>query len=586
MKKTSLLKYCGIMCVGSALLSSPSFAMVPTMDAASVTSAINQAATTSSGYLEIVNSTASITTLNQSIGDNVGSMSQFQDNAEKAEKEKEKAEKARKRAERLKKLKKAYSDAKEVAADAKKAYEDGKAAYENAKEVYDSAKETYASAKEIYTSAKETYSDYKETAQGLAAKDNGDNYALYDETSEQPDVSDNQEVFTIDEEGLENETFSDEELELDEEDEFSQDAWDIQEALETETEEVSELQPAVSPTLSTRSKFTNLQDTAPVTDQPQAGAITGTTSEVAAPVAKPAVGAPVAMPVGKIVAGTQVGAITGATPVVQKLNAQSSSSLSKVKPAAQKLNVKPSLSTQEVTPAATVSTPLTTTTSTRRKFGGNKNKLLNVDKNKINSISDKSLKKLKTSSMEENFRYETISAFAQQAETSVSEFKTGTTDSGNFIFSDVIATKCGLDMSGDIEKAKENLTSEKIDECLKKWIVGLNAKNQEEKEAWIEDHLKALHNHVSADLAKALENKSYSATFDETIVSDLDNKSQATTTERDEVSFSGEVARTNQKIVLKLMQSLAAKTLTDAWGDIPSISPSDLDLLEEDGDSK
>lgn len=143
-------------------------------------------------------------------------------------------------------------------------------------------------------------------------------------------------------------------------------------------------------------------------------------------------------------------------------------------------------------------------------------------------------------------------AFAQMQES----FKTGTNNDGKFIYSDIIATKCGMNF--------DEVSEEKVAECVKVWVLGMNDNNAETATDWQNLYKKALHDHVAADVNKSLEQKNYSANFETKIADDLENKSEALTNEREEVSFSGQVNQVNQEIIIRLMEAQTSQVVTEA----------------------
>lgn len=139
------------------------------------------------------------------------------------------------------------------------------------------------------------------------------------------------------------------------------------------------------------------------------------------------------------------------------------------------------------------------------------------------------------------------------------EFKSGTNADGKFIYSDEIATKCDMEV--------EDLTAEKVSECVKSWVLDLHDPNAEIAAEWQRLYKRAKHDHVANDLAVALTHKNYSANFGK-VNEDLEKKSEALTNEREEVSFSGTVALTNQEIIIRLMEAMTGQITTEAVNSI------------------
>ena len=159
-----------------------------------------------------------------------------------------------------------------------------------------------------------------------------------------------------------------------------------------------------------------------------------------------------------------------------------------------------------------------------------------------------------------SYIYKTSSAYAQ---VSCSSFKTGTTDEGKFIYSDIIANTCCLNF--------DELDEDKVAECIKTWVMGINDPNAETATEWKKQYTSSLHDHVAADLNKALEQKNYSANFETEVADDLENKSEALTTEREEVSFAGNVNQVNQEIIIRLMEAMTGQVVTEAWSAVNTL---------------
>lgn len=144
-----------------------------------------------------------------------------------------------------------------------------------------------------------------------------------------------------------------------------------------------------------------------------------------------------------------------------------------------------------------------------------------------------------------------------------STFKTGTNNDGKFIYSDIIANKCGMNF--------DEISEEKVAECVKIWVLGMNDANAETAAEWKDLYKNALHDHVASDVNKALEQKNYSANFDTEIADDLENKADALTNEREEVSFSGQVSQVNQEIIIRLMEAQTGQVVTESLSAVNSL---------------
>lgn len=144
------------------------------------------------------------------------------------------------------------------------------------------------------------------------------------------------------------------------------------------------------------------------------------------------------------------------------------------------------------------------------------------------------------------------------------KFKTGTTKDGKFIYSDEIAKKCDMDV--------DELSEEKVAECVKKWVVDLHDSNAEVAAEWLRVYKIAKHDHIANDLAVALTHKNYSANFLK-VNEDLEKKSEALTNEREEISFSGNVGLINQEIIIRLMESLTGQLVTESVSTLEMLDP-------------
>ncbi len=163
-----------------------------------------------------------------------------------------------------------------------------------------------------------------------------------------------------------------------------------------------------------------------------------------------------------------------------------------------------------------------------------------------------------TSSAEFTYQFSRSSSFAQ-----TTTYKTGTNDDGKFIYSDIIANKCGINF--------DEIDEEKIAECVKIWVLGMHDKDATTASDWKKEYSKATQDHVASDLATALVQKTYSASFDSEVADDLENKSDALTSEREEISFVGKVAQTNQEVIIRLMEAMTSQVITDAWSTIEQL---------------
>ena len=107
----------------------------------------------------------------------------------------------------------------------------------------------------------------------------------------------------------------------------------------------------------------------------------------------------------------------------------------------------------------------------------------------------------------------------------------------------------------------------------------MNDANAETATDWKNEYNKAKRDHVAADLAMALTQKNYSASFDTEVADDLDSKSEALTNEREEISFVGKVTQTNQEVIIRLMEAMTGQAITEAWS---AIGIMDKDYYDEE----
>lgn len=548
MTKIKLVKNLGILSLGLAFFPMPASSQWPTFDVAKVTNAIQEATTTAQGQLELVNSTTSLTSLQQAIGDNVGSLSMFTDAKAQAEKEAKKLEKARKRAERLKKL---ANDAQQAANDVRTTVSDGvgaaTAAYNQAQGMYNDAAAAANGLKDTAGGLIEQGQGYLQQGQGYVQQGQalaGNASGIVQENTPEINMPSGNlsaapqgrtqnpiqatsslaltggqradEVYTIDEDGFERA----EEPLLNEGGEFSEDMW------------LGDFAPAVDEPVSAA------PETANVARRPFAGRTAGMQRGTA--------------PLPANTVGTTLG------------DAQGNATVTKVKmPVAEPAVKNADIVKTTDSPAAPVVKP--ERILGRKPFSAPK--VGTVTKGvKIENSVEPERRILKTSSLDSSESWQQPMAFAQQ---SGGGYKTGTTETGKFIFSDEIANKCGINYN-------DNIDEDKVLACIKTWVNGLNDPDQTVVVNWNNAYQKAVNDHVAADLAGALINKNYSATFEETVAADLENKSSALTSERDEISYFGEVNRVSQEIIIKLLEATASRLITDSVENLKLLSVKDL----------
>ena len=249
--------------------------------------------------------------------------------------------------------------------------------------------------------------------------------------------------------------------------------------------------------------------------------------------------------------GTLKDAVSSA---VSTSGSQSSGSMV-ARPAVTKpVTVAPATSASTVNGSATNSSA----TSIRRPFVKQSGAKLQIQNNTT------TLQAQPATSLKVSYVTRTPLAYAQVS--GCTSFKTGTTNEGNFIFSDVIAKKCCMNF--------DEITEDKVSECVKTWVMGMNDANAETATEWKNQYNDSLHDHVAADLNKALEQKNYSANFETDVADDLDSKSSALSSEREEVSFVGKVNQANQEVIIRLMEATTGQVITEAWSAVRDMESS------------
>ncbi len=133
----------------------------------------------------------------------------------------------------------------------------------------------------------------------------------------------------------------------------------------------------------------------------------------------------------------------------------------------------------------------------------------------------------------------------------------GTNEEGRFIFSDIIAQGCNMDY-------KDAEDEEKVKDCIKTWVLAMNQSDSEKALNCRAVYKKAMHDQVASDLAASIHDKKYASNFEVDVADDLENKAPTASTEREDISFVGEVAKANQEILLKLMHSMSSRMLQES----------------------
>lgn len=505
-KNITFVTAAAFLCV--ALHTTPCQAFLwPTFDIAEVLNTISGYVTKAKSTASTIKSTLSVGKIQQAIGDNVGALSKFVDEKEKAEKLRQRLEKQKRRAERLAKLRAQWEaeigsivnnikdpylqlgkynlsattkdiigNSDKYNSDGQKAYDSAKAEYERAKSEYESIKQRYETASEAERAALED--EYLEALQKYnTAKGKFDDVSL----SYRPDTGNSS--------GSEDWDTGDEEFDENFDDDFGYDGG-----------------------------FDDVPEPTPGSDKPQSPSAPSAPSEPD-------------------------------------------------NPHVPNLPDEPSDSELPVTPDFD--------SSDDAGFGGvvpdfNDRPLLNPDGDDSSASDGERRFKFNTSAADKT--EDIISSYAMMTKPAAfaqfvkknPKFKTCTTPEGKFICSDEISKKC--DMNYD------EITDEKVAECIKKWVLDLHDPNAEVAAEWLRVYKIAKHDHIANDLAVALTQKNYSANFSN-VTDDLEKKSEATTNEREEISFSGSTALVNQQIIIRLMESLTGQLATESVSAIEMLDP-------------
>ena len=151
---------------------------------------------------------------------------------------------------------------------------------------------------------------------------------------------------------------------------------------------------------------------------------------------------------------------------------------------------------------------------------------------------------------------------------------TGTNEEGRFLFSDIIAQECKMSYSD-----AENTT--KVKECIKIWVDCMHQSRAEDALECRKRFQQAMQEQVAANLASAIEQKEFSGSFDADEAEDMLEKSLVPTSEREDMSFSGEVGRSNQEILIRMMYITSSRLLQDSISAIQQIKPEDYEGMDD-----
>lgn len=535
MKNTKFKVIAAIAFMSVALHTTPSYAFLwPTFDIAEVVNTISGYVTKAKSTASTIKSTLSVGKIQQAIGDNVGSLSKFVDAKEKAEKEQEKLEKRKARAERLLAQRKKWAEdmgklinnikdpysqlrdyAKDYYSDGKELFDKGQKYYQEGQKLYDDYKKEYDNAKKEYEEIKKQY----ESATDEERESLQDKYLeaiqKYNDAKEKYD--DVAMSYTPDTAGISaEEDFSDEDFGLEDEEGFD-------EEIPEPTPMPDEPQPSDEPKKDETPVKPETQNAPDFVEQPDDSTV----------------------------------------PVTPEFDGDDGSNFSfdseKNVDKAQD-NTKPVLPVSPDAPNLIIN-PKTDMVPVNDEFEERRFK-------RNLSAADKT--------------EEVIALYTQTSEPMAfaqlivkdEEFKTGTTDDGKFIYSDIFATKCGMEV--------KDLSDKNISECIKKWVEGMHDPNAEIAAEWRRLYKNVQHDHIANDLAVALTQKNYSANF-ATVSEDLEKKAGALTNEREEISFSGNVGIVNQEIIIRLMEAMTGQVVTDSINAINYLERDYYDNNEDKG---
>ena len=597
-KKQSFKIFC-LTCTGMLMLALPVKAQWPTLDLSQVTNMINGWTSQIESTSSTIQSTLSVGNIQQQLGDAIGGLSKFTDAKEKAEKLAEKVEKQKKRAEKLIELKKKFEEqvenakkfADNVKSEVNSVVDAGKNLYEEGMDIYEEGKSIYDEGMDMYEEGKALYEEGKETVDAFQDVINGGESAT--ETNSGDITTENEEQLTeeeiMDSEALDNEAIAD----LISDEEFSEGSWSGEGGYFGTEAEFSEAGvdtalPTISgetlsveeETLIGRQPFAsgNSEGKNAVSDETQTSEAASkgvlTTSGISAvktgvETVSPTVSKELTTSDDKISVKTNGISSTSIkeTPVRRAFTTQSATmkntsveTSAKESDLSAKTAVQPAVNSVSASGAAVLkSSPVSAETSASSVSPASS----------VSEIKTAPVRRaFTTSSADFLYQARQPMAFAQ---TTPVTFKTGTNNDGKFIYSDIIANKCSINF--------DEVDEEKVIECVKTWVLGMNDANAETATDWKNEYNKAKRDHVAADLAMALTQKNYSASFDTEVADDLDSKSEALTNEREEISFVGKVTQTNQEVIIRLMEAMTGQAITEAWS---AIGIMDKDYYDEE----
>ena len=619
-KKQNFTIYC-LICAGMIMLAAPAHCQWPTLDLSQVTNMINGWTAQVESTSSTIQSTLSVGNIQQQIGDAVGGLSKFADAKEQAEKAQEKVEKQQKRMERLAELKKEFEEqaanAKQFAADTmgqvQGTIDAGKEMYNEGMEMYEEGKGYYEEGMALY----EEGMGYYEEGMGMLdeAKDMlgaGDDAAAGTE-----ETSEDEEMLSSDE-FMEGEALDDEAIaDLISDTEFSEGSWNgeaVENAVLT-TDGLSAVSEGnVAEVSIGRRPFTGEKaETAPVAGEistmdavagekaPEADGAVATDEGMK--VVKPEIvggGSASLNPADRVSGGAVANATDGMKATTGTATAVSVAPTTSVAPvSASEVGQAPvrrafttdnalqnkALTTSVTPTAATVAKPAGTVSANTSKTAAPTAASVSTGAAPAAAAASQTSAPVRakpaaarqaparraftTSSAEFSHVVSRPMAFAQMA-----SFKTGTNNDGKFIYSDIIANKCGINF--------DEVDEDKIKECVKIWVLGMGDPNAETATEWKNQYSEALRDHVAGNLADAMVKKNYSASFDTEVADDLDNKSQALSNEREEISFSGKTTQTNQEIMIRLMEAMTSQAITKSWSSVAQIDKSYYEEEEAD----
>lgn len=155
------------------------------------------------------------------------------------------------------------------------------------------------------------------------------------------------------------------------------------------------------------------------------------------------------------------------------------------------------------------------------------------------------------------------------------KYYSGATKDGRFVISARILREC--------EFSIDDFDEETVFECVKKWVLLMHDENASKATEYRNQWVDAMGDQTANAVGTSMQHKNYTATFNESIADDLQEKSQMVTSERDILAYQGEINRVNQEVLRRMMDVYSTQILTEALHEVSSLDPS---YFAEDEDWK